>query len=85
MKLPFLALKVALGKISFLGVEKHVNAHYFDFGQNFLAPSCFKICGVRLCEKENGAPIKHCSKGRGAEDTSSLNDHLQTGNQLKFS
>ena len=44
-KAAFLALKVALGKISFLGVKKHVNAHYFDFGQNFLAPSCFKICG----------------------------------------
>ena len=45
-KTAFFGLKSGLGQnFFFLGVEKHVNAHCFNFGQNFLAQFCFKICG----------------------------------------
>ena len=36
---PFLDFNVAFVKISFSRVQKHVNAHKFHIGQNFLGPS----------------------------------------------
>ena len=59
MKLPFLALKVALGKISFLGVEKHVTI--LILVKIFWAHSSSIEKGVRFAEKVDGPPIIYCN------------------------